>query len=64
MKITYWKHNATDPQWGLCDVTRTDQGVPLSNTNYSGSMGWCKITPFSILDPNSQITFILVCSKC
>ena len=63
MKITYWKHNATDPQWGLCDVTRTDQGVPLSNTNYSGSMGWCKITPFSILDPNSQINSLFLSAQ-
>ena len=63
MKLTYWKDSATDPQWGLLDVTRTDSGIPTSTGTYSGAMGWCKITPFSNLDPNAQITSLFISAQ-
>jgi hypothetical protein len=63
MKLTYWKDSATDPQWGLLDVTRTDSDIPVSNSNYSAAMGWCKITPFSHLDPNAQITSLFISAQ-
>lgn len=61
--IYYWKDSAANPQWGLCHVLRTTDNVATSTGSYSGAMGWCKITPFNILDPNSQVTSLFISNQ-
>lgn len=61
--IYYWKDSATNPQWGLCHVLRTTDNVPTASGGYPGAMGWCKITPFNILDPNSQVTSLFISNQ-
>lgn len=61
--IYYWKDSASNPQWGLCHVLRTTDNVSVAIGNYSGSMGWCKITPFNILDPNNQVTSLFISNQ-
>jgi len=58
--IYYWKDSASNPQWGLCNVTRTSDNTSVSSGTYSGAAGWCKVTPFNILDPNKQVTSLFI----
>lgn len=59
--IYYWKDDAADPQWGMVNVRRSDN-ISVGPGIYNGSYGWCKITPFSIMDANSQPTTLFISS--
>jgi hypothetical protein len=61
--IYYWKDSAANPQWGLCNVLRTSDNISVATGTYSGAMGWCKITPFNILNPNSQVTSLFISNQ-
>lgn len=55
----FWKDNATDPQWGMVNVLKSD-ATSEGGLTYNGGFGWCKITPFSIMDANTQPTTLFI----
>lgn len=57
--IYYWKDSAVNPQWGMVNVRSSDANSTGSLT-YNGGFGWCKVTPFSIMDPNTQPTTLFI----
>lgn len=60
--IYYWKDDAANPQWGMVNVRRAD-GTSMGDGSYTGGCGWCKITPFSIMDANTQPTTLFISSS-
>ena len=60
--IYYWKDDAVNPQWGMFNIRRSDN-ISMGNGSFNGSYGWCKITPFSIMDANSQPTTLFISSS-
>lgn len=60
--IYYWKDDNANPQWGMVNVRRADN-ISMGDGGYNGGYGWCKITPFSIMDANVQPTTLFISSS-
>lgn len=60
--IYYWKDDAANPQWGMVNVRRSD-ALSMGIGTYNGGYGWCKITPFNIMDANLQPTTLFIGSN-